>query len=231
MRQARITRPTPTSALARLPERVEETPPRSRDELIDLFMRAITRAALRIDDAFPDNAPENQLRARLRDEYPTEATWECMTDTLANTQLDLDFPYPQAPKWDSAGGSKRIAPDGSPGVPPAWLAYFMREERRENLDAPWGTLVMALRALARNHHDLYLIYVESIGRNTSHLALARAFHVTPATISRRLTRARMILLAHLAFFTGDADEETRAHILRLAGVQNVKVSKRRKIQR
>jgi hypothetical protein len=223
--RARVTRPTPTSAIARSYDRPKETPPRTPEEVIDLFVRAIVRVANRIDDAFPDNDPEHQLRARRKD----VASWETLLDLLADTQLDLDFPYPQAPRLDSAGGSRRIAPDGSPGVPPAWMTYFVRDERRENLDAPWGTLVMALRALATRHHDLYLIYVESIARGTSRDRLARAFDCSPATISRRLTQARLILLAHLTYLSGDADEETRAHILRLAGIDaKAKTRKRRK---
>lgn len=221
--QARVTR-TPTSANARLPQKPQDAPPRTPEALIDLFMRAIVRVSNLIDDAFPDNAPENQLRARRKD-IPS---WESVLDLLADTQLDLDFPYPQAPRLNSAGGSRRVAPDGSPGVPPAWLAYFMRDERRENLDAPWGTLVMALRSLATRHHDLYLIYVESVARGTSHARLARAFHVSPATISRRLTQARLILLAHLTYLSGDADEETRAHILRLAGIESKPKTRKRR---
>ena len=206
----RVSRPTPTSAIARAtPDSIARNrsrgAPATPKELLDTLVRALWLFLGRVDEQFAGWTVQAGIcRA---------SELERILDLLAAASGDADFPYPGSPRFDGVGGGARIAADGSPGVPPAWVRYFMRGTpvSTEECAQAHGPLLLALSRLAGEHHRLWTVYAAHCIQGRSVPDLATVYRVTPATIRRRVTQARTLLLGFLGLYVGaidDADFET-----------------------
>lgn len=205
----RVNYPTPTSAIARpavassslsLP-----TGPLTRERAVDLLARSVWALAIELGHA----AGWAQSDWRAPDFNPGY-----LLDVFLRADLADNFPLPGSPNLDGGGsGARKVAPDGSPGIPHAWIRWMERTEDvrvvvREGSPTSLALAQCWMEQYAPIEWELYRAHVLA---GVSIAALAVQYERSIKSIQTLVRRARGLLLARISYFTGEATyDELRA---------------------
>lgn len=196
----------PSTALAAPSAAAAAAPLATRTQALDLLVRAVWSLAISVGYA----AGWSEVDWRRADFQPAR-----LLDLLARTPQEETLPLPGSPRLDGVGGGRRIAPDGSPGLPPQWVRYLDRQDRQDrttsgrggSVEPGYAPLFAAQAWLAEQRPLAWRVYQAHALEALSQARVAAALETSISRVRSLLMEARYLLLARLAFETGEATPE------------------------